>query len=195
MSVQTSYNLYQSAKGVGVIGENNPYDIGAFIVGDSPAPVQWGVFVVREAAGSKDIVSPSSTGAKLVGATTKQEDRVQGQFGGISPDTTSNEDLVFTLSKGRPASIMRMGYLNVLSTVSTWQAGGDVFVKVKKGASSDDGHPLGSVSTSESTTATTGLYEKLGTAVFADSSVSGEKVAKVYFDLRVPQVTTVAGGE
>ena len=185
MSVQTSYRLYQNEKGVGVIAENNPYDIGAFITGDvSVNAVQWGCFVVRSSG--REIVAPSSTLAKIVGATTKQEDRVEGQFGGINKDTSSNSGLSFSLSQGRPASVMRMGYLNMVCASSSWVEGNAIFVKVANAVK--DKYPLGAVAA----TAISADYEALTAAVFGDSSANTgvQQVAKVFFDTRLPVATT-----
>ena len=187
MSVQTSYRLYQNDKGVGIIAENNPYDIGAYIVGADG--IDWGVFVIGT-AGSRDIIPATAITATtyIVGATTKQTDRVDGQFLGISKDTASNASLSFSLSQGRPASVMRMGYLNMrIANGAAWEQAKPVFVKITKGTGTDDGAPLGATGISAGA-AGTGVYVALAGASFADSSVgsSATNVAKVFFDTRSP---------
>jgi hypothetical protein len=195
MSVQQNVQLYQTSKGVGVIGENQPYDTKSFITSAASTELTWGVFAQRigttNGQAANEVIELSSDTDLALGATVKQLDRVDGEVLGIVKDSEGNSTSLFTLSAGKPANIMRMGYLS-MPAVGEWIEGrllaaNKVYVRIAKTVSTD---LIGEVANDFSalTVATDWAQFPVGSPViFADSSDTGtSKVATVYFDLRVP---------
>jgi len=190
MSVQTQVNLYQNSKGLGVVGQNNPYDIGAFIAGAEG--IKWGVFVKRSANGSKEVEPLSTQTDVLIGATVKQLDRVSEEIGGIFPGSTLNSAIQFQIAVGKPCAVLRMGYLNV-SVEGSWLSGQQP-LSVRIAPETGGSEIVGAVSmTAASAQTTPGNWAVLptDTFVFSDSYADvGQQIGELYFDLRVPLATT-----
>lgn len=196
MSVQQNVQLYQTSKGVGVIGENQPNDTKSFITAPLSTELTWGVFAQRVGTANgkeaNEVIELSADTDISIGATVKQLDRVDGEVLGIVKDSEGNSTSLFTLSAGKPANIMRMGYLS-MPAVGTWIEGrlnalaNKVYVRIAKTVSTD---LIGEVANDFSalTVSTDWAQFPVGSPViFADSSdTSTTKVATVYFDLRVP---------
>lgn len=196
MSVQQNVQLYQTSKGVGVIGENQPYDTKAFITAPDSTELTWGVFARRESTNNgkeaNEVHELTGSGQTTMGATVKQLDRVDGEVLGIVKDSEGNSTSLFTLTAGKPANIMRMGYLS-MPAVGTWIEGrlnattNKVYVRIQKTLTTD---LLGEVANDFSalTNAPDWAQFPVGSPViFADSSDTGTTtIATVYFDLRVP---------
>lgn len=196
MSVQQNVQLYQSSKGVGVVGQNQPYDTTAFIVGSDSTELTWGVFAQRVGTTSGqeagEIIELDALTNITCGATVKQLDRVDGEVLGIVKDSEGNSTSLFTLSAGKPANIMRMGYLT-MPAVGDWIEGrlnattNKVYVRIAKDVNSD---LLGEVANDFAALTTPANWAQFpvgSPVIFADSSDTGtSQIATVYFDLRVP---------
>lgn len=196
MSVQQNVQLYQNSKGVGVIGENQPYDTKSFITSSISTDLTWGVFCQRvgvtNGQEANEVLELNVDTDIVIGATVKQLDRVDGEVLGIVKDNEGNSTQVFTLSAGKPANVMRMGYLS-MPAVGSWIEGrlnattNKVYVRIAKTVSTD---LIGEVANDYAalTVPTDWAQFPVGSqAIFADSSdTSTSRIATVYFDLRVP---------
>lgn len=168
MAVQRYVQQYQSSKAPGQIAENNPSDIGTFVVGSSG--LIYGIFC---AIGSKGIqVEQVNASAKIVGVVAKQLDRVSVNRG-MSQE--SAEVQAYEATPGKSVAILRSGYVNVVCE-TPWELYEDVYVRV-----SGNG-VIGSISTKKS--GDNEFFQIIHATFIDDSNVSG--IAKIFIDLRIP---------
>ena len=168
MAVQRYVQQYQSSKGLGVIAEGNPTDIGTFVVDGSG--LSYGVFC---AIGEQDKQVTMVNGkSKIVGVIAKQLDRVSVNRGMTQE---SAETQAYEASQGKSVAVIRNGYVNVLCE-SEWTLYDDVYIRL-----SGTG-VIGSVAANKSEDKD---YFLMIHATFSDSN-DDSKIAKIYVDLRIP---------
>ena len=196
MAVQNAYLLYQEPTGKGVVSESNPYDSDTFIVAPTSQNLTWGVLCTRVGVSNgieADQVTEITGLDSIIGVTRKQLDRVDQETQGIFTDTTQNASLLFKLFPGKPAAVLKMGYIG-MPTVGAWTQGNEALSTRIAFEGTGDPGILGEISqvaaASQPTPANWATIPS-GSLIFANPSDTGTgQISVVFVDLRFPKTLT-----